>query len=128
MATAAEIHLADVEQQLAGGDARDVEQVLDQLRLGVRVAIDALERVLASLRRQLAAPQQVHPADDGVERRAELVRERGEELVLQAVGLLLALEQLGALALRRSISSSMRLNACTSTPISSRVGCVARIE
>ena len=51
--------------------------------------------------RQLAAAQQVDPADDRVERRAQLVRERGEEFVLQAIGLLLAIEQLGALALRR---------------------------
>ncbi len=52
------------------------------------------------LLRQLAAAQQVHPADDGVERRAQLVRQRREEFVLQAIGLLLAIEQLGALALR----------------------------
>ena len=52
------------------------------------------------LGRQLAAAQQVHPADDGIERRAQLVRQRGEELVLQSIGLLLAIEQVGALALR----------------------------
>ena len=95
-----QIHLANVEQQLAAGDARDVEQVLDQPRLRVRIAIDALERVLDFLGGQLAAAQQVDPADDRVERRAQLVRQRGEELVLQAIGLLLAIEQLGALALR----------------------------
>ena len=52
----------------------------------------------------LARGQQVRPAEDGVERRAQLVRQRGEELVLQAVdglgvraGALLAFEQRQAL-------------------------------
>ena len=35
-----------------------------------------------------ACPQHRHPAEDGVERRPQLVRQRGEELVLQPVGLL----------------------------------------
>ena len=41
--------------------------------------------------------QQLGPAEDGVERRAKLVREGGQELVLQPVGLALAHQQLGAL-------------------------------
>ena len=43
--------------------------------------------------------QQLGPAEDGVERRAQLVRERGQELVLQPVGFALAHQQLGALLL-----------------------------
>ena len=52
---------------------------------------------------ELAAGEQLRPAEDRVERRPQLVRERREELVLRAVrrlrlepGLLLALEQLRA--------------------------------
>ena len=50
---------------------------------------------------QVTARQQARPAEDRVERRAQLVRQRGQELVLRAVGglglqprLLLALEEL----------------------------------
>src|SRR5581483_11542803 len=34
----------ELERQLAGGDARDVEQILDQADLEPRIALDALER------------------------------------------------------------------------------------
>ena len=43
----------DVQPQLAGGDARDVEQVLDELRLRLGVALDHLEAVAESRRRAL---------------------------------------------------------------------------
>ncbi len=69
----AEVHVAHVQQQLARRDAGHVEQVLDQPRLCVRVAVDALERVVHLVGRELPAAEQVHPADDRVERRAELV-------------------------------------------------------
>ena len=39
-----------VESQLAGDDAGDVEQVLDELRLGVGVALDDLQRPLGRRR------------------------------------------------------------------------------
>ena len=45
------------------------------------------------------AAQQLRPAEDRVERRAQLVRQRREELVLQPVRFALAHEQLGALLL-----------------------------
>ena len=44
-----EVDGAQLEPQLAGDDARDVEQVFDQLRLRLRVALDDLERAIASL-------------------------------------------------------------------------------
>ena len=64
--------------------ARDVEDVVDQLCLQSRVAADGVDRLAGSRRRQVAALQQLHPADDGTERRAQLVRQRGQELVLEA--------------------------------------------
>ena len=50
-----EIDVADVEMQLAGGDARHVEQVLHELGLGVRVAVDAIDGVPPFVLRQVAA-------------------------------------------------------------------------
>ena len=109
------IHGADLEEQLSGIDAARVEQVLDELRLHARVALDRLQTphdvrfVLAADAKHLA------PAEDRVERRAQLVRERREELVLhfaqafrrRARGAL-ALEQggpLGGGALRRLVEA-----------------------
>ena len=56
-------------------------------------------RPSASVRRVLAAAaaSTLRPADDGVQRRAQLVRQRGEEVVLEAVGAL-GLGPRGALA------------------------------
>ena len=66
----------------------------------MRVVLDDADGPLDHRRIALARRQQVRPAEDRVERRAQLVRQRGEELVLQAVdrlglraGALLALEQ-----------------------------------
>ena len=70
------------EADLAGHDARHVEQVFDQLGLGLRVAHDGVD-----CRRERwivrGPPQDVGPADDGVQRSPQLVAQRGEELVLQ---------------------------------------------
>ena len=94
----------DVEAHLAGGDAAHVEQVFDELRLHARVALDRLEPLLQIRSSLRAAPQDLRPAEDRVERRPQLVRQRGEELVLHLAHALgcgargaLALEQLLAL-------------------------------
>jgi hypothetical protein len=88
-----ELDRADVEAHLAGADARQVEQVVDQLHLHVGVAHDRVHRPLHDRRvRELAALQHARPAEDGIERRAQLVRQDGQELLLGAVG------GLGALA------------------------------
>ena len=47
-----------------------------------RVALDGLERALPVGFVAGAEPQHLRPAEDGVERRAQLVGERGQELVL----------------------------------------------
>ena len=70
--------------QLAGDDARDVEQILDERASArarcVRCWRGARRSSAGSARR---GAQDLDPAEDGVERRPQLVRERGEELVLQ---------------------------------------------
>ena len=72
--------------QLAGDDARDVEQVLDELGERGRAALDRLQRPLLALLVEAPAAQPPDPAHERVERRAQLVREGGQELVLGASG------------------------------------------
>ena len=95
--SAIEVERPVIEPQLAADDARDFEEVLDQPGLHLRVALDLLERAIDRRRRHRVGAQQLGPAEDGVERRAQLVRQRGQELVLQPVRLALAHQQLGAL-------------------------------
>jgi len=80
-----EVDRLHVEAQLAARDARDVEEVLDELRLGLGVALDHLEGVRRGVVVQPATPQQPGPAQHGRERRPELVGDVGEEIVLRAV-------------------------------------------
>ena len=60
--------------QFAGDDARDVEQVVDDLRKHLGVAFHDLERVVAVSVRNRAGAQHAGVAQDRVERCAELVR------------------------------------------------------
>jgi hypothetical protein len=83
-------HFADVdrthlEAELPGDDPRDVEQIFDQLRLYLGVPLDRLEGAGDVRVGQGAGAKDARPAEDGVERRAELVRQHGEEFVLQPV-------------------------------------------
>ena len=73
-------------RKVARDDPGDVEQVLDELGLDLGVAVDGVEALLDVLVVELARAEQSRPADDGVERRPQLVRERGEELVLHPAG------------------------------------------
>jgi hypothetical protein len=79
--------------QLAGDDARDVEEIVDELGLGADVAFERFERAPLCLRRQHVGAQHVRPSKHRVERRAQFVRQRGDELVLGAVGFLRFLVQ-----------------------------------
>ena len=74
----------DVETQLARRDARHVE-VLDQSRLHFRISLDHLECVRLPRFVQGAEPQHPAPAENRVQRRAQLVRQGRQELVLRAV-------------------------------------------
>ncbi len=70
--------------ELAGLDLGQVEHVVDQAEQMPAVAFDALEHVLRLLRRLAvdAVENQFGVAEDGVERRAQLVAHVGEELRL----------------------------------------------
>jgi hypothetical protein len=74
--------------ELAGDDARDVQQVLDDLRLGAGIALHRLQGPDALLLGQAPGAQQLEPAEHRRERRAQLVGHGGEEVILEPVGLL----------------------------------------
>ena len=98
------LHRLHVEAHLAGGDAGHVEQVLDQLGLRARVALDHLHRPQQLLALHAAGGDDLRPAEDRAERRAQLVRQRGEELVLELAHAL-GLGARGALAVLRLLAA-----------------------
>ncbi len=75
--------------QLARRHPRHVEQVGDQLGLDAGVALDGVDaRDHVGVAAGDALLEQLRPADDGVERRPQLVRQRRQEVVLHLVGAL----------------------------------------
>src|SRR5262249_60195047 len=71
---------------LAGDDARDVEQIIDDAREMMNLAADDLARARRRAVATRGARQHVCGAADGAQRIAELVAEHREELVLRAIG------------------------------------------
>ena len=102
-----EVDRQHLEAHRAPDDAGHVEKVLDELRLHARVAVDDVEGLGLSGRVERTQLEHGDPAEDRVERRAQLVRDRGHELVLgaaqrfgRAPGRLFALERGRALPFR----------------------------
>ena len=81
-----DVHGPQVELELAGDDPRHVEQLVDDLVLRGGVPDDGVDGAGRLVGRELAALEQVGPADDGGQRRPQLVRQGGQELVLHPVG------------------------------------------
>ena len=73
-------------QQAAARNARDVEQVVDQARHLVDLAVDDLAAPLQLGFRRSLPLEDRHRVADRRERVAQLVGERGQELVLAPVG------------------------------------------
>src|SRR5207247_3545527 len=71
---------APIEVELAGNDARYVEEILDEARLGLRVALDRLERPSDAVWRYAPSAEHPRPREAGGERGAQIVGEDGEEL------------------------------------------------
>ena len=92
-----DVDILHVEAELAGDDARDVEQIFDHPALRCGVPLDRLERSRRPLGREDARAQHLRPAEHGVDRRPQLVGHGGEELVLRPVRLLRLRQQFGAL-------------------------------
>jgi hypothetical protein len=81
-----ERHGTAVETKLAGQRLRDVEQVAGQLCLQPDVALDRFQPACRRRRVELAVRSRWSQPSTGVERRAQLVGNRREELVLHAAG------------------------------------------
>ena len=80
----AQVDSLSVQLDLAGGDARDIEQVVDESRQVPDLALDDVP-----LRRgdsALPARHQLERGDDRRQRVAQLVAEHGQEFVLDAAG------------------------------------------
>ena len=75
-----------LEEERAAADAREVEEVVDESSLEDDVAADHLEDGAERVRGVGVAEHGGDGGEDGGERCAELVRERGEEAVLGEVG------------------------------------------
>ena len=74
-----------IDLKLAEDDARDIEHVVDQSRLQLCARLDRLQRALELFLRRAAHAEKLHPSENRRHRRAQLVRQRGEEIVLRAI-------------------------------------------
>ena len=87
---AAEPDLLEVEADAAGLDLRHVEDVVDDVEQVLAALVDVLAVVAVLVAADRAEHLRLHDlgeADDGVERRAQLVAHIGEEARLRLVGL-----------------------------------------
>ena len=101
-------------------DAAEIQQIIDHFQLRLRALLDARRDrrdfgIAAALQGENAVP-----AEDGIERRAQLVRDHRQELVLRAVG-----------GLRRSARSplprSSRASSCSASS-AAQCSCVTSRE
>ncbi len=109
----AQIHGHQVERHLAMGDAREIQQIVDQAGFQFHILANGgenLPRLLAKRRigRRLARQQQHR-----VERRAQFVGKCGEESVLRAAG---TLRRIARLAQRRGAGLDPRLQRVIGLP------------
>ena len=76
----------DIELELAGDDAGDVEDFVNELGLDFGVAVDDFDAFADIFGRGIGGFEDAGPADDGVEGGADFVGKGGEEEVLGAAG------------------------------------------
>src|SRR5262249_22921553 len=81
-----EIHRLSLEAQLARGDAGEIEEVLDQLRLVARATLDRVRGTTEELARRAGRAEHARPGQDRRQRRAQLVGNGGEEVVFGPIG------------------------------------------
>ncbi len=82
-----QIDVVLLELELSARDARNVEQVIEQQRHALHLARDDFAAPFALPLVRGVRIEDAHGVADGRERIAQLVRQRGQELVLAAVGL-----------------------------------------
>src|SRR5262247_3113691 len=81
-----QINRPDLQPELAADDAGRVEQVINQLRLRLSATLDDLRRLLDLLSVQPAVAQHSGVSEHRVQRRAQFMRNQGEEFILYPVG------------------------------------------
>ena len=92
-------HGRDIERELARLDARDVQRAFDERQQVLAAAADDVHRLLAVRRHARILAHQLRIAQDGVERRADLVADGADVAALGLVGLVgRALGRFGHLA------------------------------
>jgi len=74
--------------ELAAHRPRHVEQVVDEDGLRAGVSLDAIDRPFTRRLIRGGHLHDVHPAEERVQRRAQLVRESREKILFQPIGLL----------------------------------------
>ena len=79
------VYLLEVQREAAVAHARELQQLLDHAGEPARLAGDYLDAAAGVALERLVVEQGLAPAGDGRERGAQLVRDRGYELVLYAV-------------------------------------------
>jgi hypothetical protein len=82
---ARKLHRTGLHLELPGAHAPEIQQVVDQFQLRLRTLLDTRRdrrdlRILGAFQGENAVP-----SEDGIERRAQLVRDHREELILGAV-------------------------------------------
>ena len=88
-----EINRLHIQMQTPRHPARDVQHVVDKLHLSLRIARDRLERMGRLFGIELSGQKHAGPAEYRGKRCPQLVRQRGEKFVLEAIQLLGLTEQ-----------------------------------
>ena len=76
----------EIEGRSSAGNPREIEQIVDELRLPRRVSMDGFDRLRHDARIDRTHAQHRRPSENRVQRRAKLVRYGRHELVFQLVG------------------------------------------
>ena len=81
-----QVHGPAHDLQLAVGDLGEVEQVVDEPVLDLHVALDHVERLVRGLRQFRVAREHPRGHEHGGQRRAQLMGEHGQEVILGRSG------------------------------------------
>jgi hypothetical protein len=80
-----EAHRSPLDDHSAGDHARDIQNVVDELRLGSGVSFNDLQDLDEPTRIHFPLTQHRNPSENRIQRRPKFVRKRRQELVLQPV-------------------------------------------
>ena len=81
----AEVYECRFDPELPGQDTCGIEQICDELTLKLRIVVDGFCRSLSKFIWKNSKPQHVRPSQQRIQWRSQLVGDRHQELVLQAI-------------------------------------------